>query len=296
MSMLARWNRLLNDPTPEYVFEISPAGIAWARPSEASSASSQAFEPDVLNVNPLKDNIARPDVFSRTVARLLPANGTRKQRRVALILPDYCARIAVLDFDALPSDPHEQQALVKFRIKKGLSFDVDSAVVSLSARQRPGSKKQDVVVAVMALEVAARYEAPFRQAGAHPGFVTVSALAALGLPDDGPPATPMVIAKLSGRVLSVSVVHDGAIRLFRCLELDRGETEELVEVLFPTFAFVEDEWKLRPQVLRLCGFAGGEVELGAALGVRVTQVRSRFGSPGPYNAGLYGFLESAEGA
>jgi type IV pilus assembly protein PilM len=296
MSMLARWNRLLNDPTPEYIFEISPAGIAWARPSEASLASFQPFEPDVLNVNPLKDNIARPDVFSRTVAQLLPSNGSRKQRRVALILPDYCARIAVLDFDALPSDPHEQQALVKFRIKKGLSTDVDSAVLSLSARQRPGSKKQDVVVAMMALEVAAHYEAPFRQAGAHPGFVTVSALAALGLPDDGPPATPMVIAKLAGRVLSVSVVHDGAIRLFRCLELDHGETEELVEVLFPTFAFVEDEWKLRPQVLRLCGFAGGGDELGDALGVRVTRVRSRFGSPGPYNAGLYGYLESGEGA
>jgi type IV pilus assembly protein PilM len=295
MSMLARWNRLLNDPSPEYVFEISSAGIAWARPSDAAPPAFQPLDPDVLQVNPLKDNIARADVFGRAIAGLLPSNGTRKQKRVALILPDYCARIAVLDFDTLPSDPHEQQALVKFRIKKGLSFDVDDAVVSMSARQRPGSKKQDVVVAVMAMEVASHYEAPFRRAGAHPGFVTISALAALGLPDDGPEATPMVIAKLAGRVLSVSVLHEGAIRLFRCLELDRGDTAELVEVLFPTFAFVEDEWKLRPQVLRLCGFSGGEDELGEALGVRVTRVQSRFGAPGAFNAGLYGFLEAEAG-
>jgi hypothetical protein len=35
--------------------------------------------------------------------------------RAAVILPDYCARVAVLDFDAFPDDPEEQQALVRFR-------------------------------------------------------------------------------------------------------------------------------------------------------------------------------------
>jgi type IV pilus assembly protein PilM len=295
MSMFARWNRLLNDPPPDYVFEISPAGIAWARVAEPAPVTFQPLEPGVLNVNPLKDNVLQPDAFSRTVAGLLPSNGSRKQRRVALILPDYCARIAVLDFDNLPSAPEEQQALVKFRIKKGLSLDVESAVISLSAQPRAGSKTQDVVVAVIPMEVAAHYEAPFRHAGAHPGFVTISALAALGLPDDGPAATPLVVAKLCDKVLSISVLHEGVLRLFRCLEVDHGDTAELVEVLFPTFAFVEDEWKVRPQGLRICGFTGDQSGLGSALGVRVTQARSRFGVPGPYNSGLHGYLESAEG-
>ena len=42
----------------------------------------------------------------------------RKRRDVALILPDYCTRIAVLDFDNFPSDPKEQVSLVRFRLKE----------------------------------------------------------------------------------------------------------------------------------------------------------------------------------
>ena len=53
----------------------------------------------------------------------------------------------------------------------------------------------------------ARYEAPFRAAGFHPGYVTTSALAALNLvPDSG----VTVFAKLSGHTLTV-VVLDRAL-------------------------------------------------------------------------------------
>ena len=58
-----------------------------------------------------------------------------------LILPDYCARVAVLDFDTFPSDPAEQLALVRFRIKKSVPFDVDSAIVSYVEQPRPGNSQ-----------------------------------------------------------------------------------------------------------------------------------------------------------
>ena len=40
----------------------------------------------------------------------------KKRREAALILPDYCARVAVLDFDSFPADPKEQLSLVRFRL------------------------------------------------------------------------------------------------------------------------------------------------------------------------------------
>src|SRR5207244_3377183 len=79
------------------------------------------------------------------VRRLAPTNG--KRREAALILPDYCARVAVLDFDSFPADPKEQLSLVRFRLKKSVPFDVDSAAVGYWAQPAAGGK-QDVVAAV----------------------------------------------------------------------------------------------------------------------------------------------------
>jgi type IV pilus assembly protein PilM len=298
MSLFHRLQRLFTDPPPEYAFEISAEGIAWARTSDPSAVAFAPLEPGVLAVTPLRDNVLRPDDFARAINRLSPPNGNRKARRCALILPDYCARIAVLDFDTLPSDPREQLSLVRFRIKKSLPFDADSAVVSYSPQPRHGeSRKLDIVVAAVALEVAARYEAPFRQALYHPGLVTVSSLAALPLAASAPAHSPAVVVKLSGRALALAVLYQGSLRFYRGLELSSDDPQEILDVLFPTFAYVEDELGAAPRTLLACGArldpeTAATIESG--LNVRIEPTRSRLGAVNALNAGLFGYLESAE--
>jgi Tfp pilus assembly PilM family ATPase len=71
---------------------------------------------------------------------------------------------------------------VRFRVKKTVPYDVETAKVQYFVQQRTGqSKKYDVVVGLIPMDIVARYEAPFRAAGLQPGLVTTSALAALGL-------------------------------------------------------------------------------------------------------------------
>ena len=74
----------------------------------------------------------------------------------------------MLDFDEFPSDRKEQLSLVRFRVRKSIPFDVESAAVSYWP-QPAGGKKQDVVVVIAPLEIVSRYEAPFRAAGLAPG-------------------------------------------------------------------------------------------------------------------------------
>ncbi len=170
----------------------------------------QAIEPDVLAISPLKDNVVRPEPFFSQVKAIAPPNG-KNRRPAALILPDYCARVAVLDFDSFPSDRTQQLSLVRFRMKKSIPFDLESARVSYQVQSaRGGSKKHEVVAAVVLLEIVARYEAAFRQAGFEPGIVTTSTLAALGLLDGG---GVRLLAKLSGSVLSVAVTEGRDLRL-----------------------------------------------------------------------------------
>ncbi|MBL8231047.1 MAG: hypothetical protein JNL98_21325 [Bryobacterales bacterium] len=293
MSIGAKLKRLIQEPPPEFIFEFSEAGIAWAHRGKTQSTGFEPLENDVLSPSPVRDNVLRPERLEEAIYRLVPQSNQRR-RAAAILLPDYSGRVAVLDFDSFPNEPQEQMSLVRFRVKKSVPFDLDAASVSYQVQpHRAGGKKRDVVVAVVSHEILARYEAPLRSAGLHPGFVTISSLSSLSmLPDAG----LVVTAKLSGRVLSVAVTENNALRVFRCVELDEVSTDELTGILFPTYAFIEDEFKARPDRLLLCGFgAFGDsiaAELESELNTRVAPLRSPFGPPGPFNAGLHGYLQS----
>jgi type IV pilus assembly protein PilM len=282
---------LLQDPAPALAFEVSEAGVAAA----ATAAKAIQFHPlpaGAISVSPVRDNILLADQFAAVVRGAVPTNGNRKRRDAVLILPDYCTRLAVLDFDSFPTDPRQQQPLIRFRMKKSIPFDIESAAVSYWAQPSSG-KKVEVVVAVAPFEVISRYEAPFRAAGVNPGFVTASCIAMLNLVDS---TGVTVIAKLSGRTLTVMVPQNGALKLIRCLELSGQTLEEIAADLYPTFVYVEDNLDAKADELLLCGF-GNQAEAAASqfrreLGVEVTAMSSAFGTPGEHNAGLLGFLQS----
>lgn len=300
MRILARLKSLVTDPPPEYAFEVSAAGIAWARRG-GGGPQWAPLPAGTLEVSPLGDNVKEAQSYQAAVHAIAPAASGGKRRRAALILPDFSARVAVLDFDTFPSDHDEQVQLARFRVKRAVPFDIDSAIVSCHAQPRQdGSKKIDVVVAVVNLEVASHLEAPFRAAGFQCGFVTISALAALALPASGEPrdASPSIVAKLSGNVLALSLLEAGHLRMYRCVELQGDSVEEATDVLATTCAYAEDELGRPPQALRLCGAGATGEDLkrrwSEELGIPVTGLASKYGTPGAFNAGLAGYLESLE--
>jgi type IV pilus assembly protein PilM len=277
---------LFQDPPPAYAFELSEAGIAIAEMAKAPLTNFRPLTPGTISVSPLRDNILMPEELAASVRAVVPGVGKRKD--VALILPDYCTRVAVLDFDSFPTDHKEQLSLVRFRMKKSVPFDVEAAAVGYWA-QPAVDGKLDVVAAVTPIEIIARYEAPFRAAGLNPGFVTTSSLSMLSLVEN---KQLTVIAKLTGAILTLMVLKDRALKLIRCLELG-----DIVADLYPTFAYVEDQLGAKAELLLLCGF-GAETEqrqrqFESELGIPVEALQARVGSPGETNAGLMGYMQSA---
>src|SRR5579863_475924 len=131
MSLLDTIRRLITDPPPGFVFEISPGGIAYGIPSAPENVGFRALNEGVLAISPLTDNVKEPEAFAEGLAQTFPdLNGNKKPRPAALILPDYSSRLQVLDFDTFPAKPEEQQALVRFRMKKTVPFDIETAAVS----------------------------------------------------------------------------------------------------------------------------------------------------------------------
>ncbi len=291
--MLDGFKSFLQDPPPAMAFEISEAGIAAARIGSRAELDFQALKPGAIAVSPVKENVLDPDEFVLTVRALAGTQNSRKRRKdVAIILPDFSARISVLDFDHFPNDAKEQAALIRFRLKRSVPFDVESAVLSYYP-QPASAGKTDVVVVIAPLEIVSRYEAPFRTAGLNPGLITTSSLAALELaPEDG----LSVIAKLTGRVLTIVVRDKAIIKLVRCLELPSNSLDDVVAVLVPTFVYIEDNLGRAAERLFLCGFGPETDEVARTLvrelAVEVDALRSPMGVPGENNAGLLGFLRS----
>jgi type IV pilus assembly protein PilM len=283
MSMWDSISRLVKDPPPAHVFELSAAGVAYAHGADTGFAP---LPKGALETSPVEDNVRQLDAITPVLGQFVAVRGTRR-RSAAVLLPDACARVSVLDFDAFPETPAEQIALVRFRVKKTIPFDIESASVVYYV-QRGGAKqgKTEVVAVTVAHEILARYEALFRNAGFHPGDVTVSALAMLNLYKGQEAA---VLARLAGNTLTVMVAAAGKLRLFRCLTLELASEEEIRAVLYPTFAYAEDELGTPVRRLILCGFDAAP----AGLPCESEPLRGRFGVAGAFNAGLLGYMEAS---
>lgn len=287
--MLDALKSFLQDPPPAMAFEISEAGIAAARIGSRAELDFAPLPDGAVTVSPLHENVKDEEAFAQTVRSLAPS---QKRKDIALILPDFCARIAVLDFDSFPSEPKEQAALIRFRLKRSLPFDVEAAALSYHA-QPPSHKRIDVIAVLSPQEIVSRYEAPFRAAGMNPGLVTASCLAALEL---APEAGLSVLAKLTGRVLTVLLRERATLKLVRCVEIPSSQLDDISAVLAPTLVYVEDNFGRRAEHLLLCGFGSQTDEalrrFEAEFGVPVETMQSPLGAPGENNAGLLGYLRS----
>jgi len=271
---------VLRDPPPEFAFEVAASGIAMSRTRPPASLQHAALNPGVIAPSPVRENILDPAAFAAAVRKLVPNPGARGKRKAALILPDSCVRLAVLDFDSLPAKEEERRPLINFRLRKSVPFDIDEAALSYY----PQGKK--VLVAVTPAEIIAHYEAPFRAAGLHPGLITVSSLAIIDLL---PNTASVVLAHRSPGALTVLGLNHGVVTIARTLEIsEEGDPlEEVVAAIFPTLAYIEDNEGARPSRLFVTGFEeeteDARIRLSMELEIPVDAIEERF-------PGLAGYL------
>jgi type IV pilus assembly protein PilM len=280
---------VLRDPPPEFIIEVASDGMAISRTRPPVSVQYVPLPPGVISPSPVKENILDPAALAEAVRRLVPPSTGRGKRRAALILPDNCVRIAVLDFDNLPEKEDERRPLINFRLRKSVPFDIDQA--ALSYFPQVGKK---VIVALAPSEIVAHYETPFRAAGLHPGLVTVSSLAMLDLL---PVTGSIVLAHYSPAALTVMALSDGVVTIARTLEMgeadnnaDADPLDEIIAAIYPTLAYTEDQQGSRPEKLFIAGFGeqseSSSIRLSVELDIPVEAIQEQY-------PGLAGYRKAA---
>jgi type IV pilus assembly protein PilM len=242
---------------PRLACEIRPEGVIAAR---ATREKHGAGEP-VLAFAPLPEGALTPGLKVPNLANRPPViaamsqalDGTSpRDRALTLVVPDAAARVLLLDFDTLPSSRQEAQQVVRFRLRKMVPFDVETAAVSYQAMaHRDGAVS--VLVTVMPGEVLAEYEAAAREAGYEPGAVlpgTLAAVAAVG--SDGAP----LVVNHSGDSVTTAVAQGDELLLHRSIDLPveaGARDEEIARAVITTLAWYEDTLHAAPTSI---GYAG----------------------------------------
>jgi len=250
--------------------------------------------PDLMEAN-LRDGAA----VRQAIESALASVGGRS-RDVIAILPDTSVRVVLLDFETLPSKRDEAEAVVRFRLKKSLPFDPANARISYHAQAT--GKGVRAVAAVVLNTVLEEYESAFRDAGYTPGMVMPSMLAALGAADA---ERPTLVIKVDARTISLAILDQEQLLLFRTLENVRGVTitgDQLAEEVYPSVVFFQDTYNLNIERVYVAGLSEAGVaaaalknQTGASVEelVAATQIASTTGTVPRFRmAGVVGALIS----
>jgi type IV pilus assembly protein PilM len=265
-----------NSPRPRLACEIASDRILAGRIADGGSTlevcAVRELAPGSVVPDLVENNLRQKDSVRAAVEATLGSVAGRS-RDVIAVVPDAAVRVVLVEFDTLPSDREEAAAVVRFRLKKSLPFDVEKAKVSYHAQKFEDGVR--VVAAVALASVMEDYESAFRDAGFSPGVVLPSMLAALGAADA---KRPTLVIKVDARTTSIAILNDDQLQLFRTLENTRGVTitgEQLAEEVYPSVVFFQDTYHLNIERIYVSGLSesgGAAPALRAQTGAEVQEL------------------------
>ncbi len=226
------------------------AGRAADRGRMVEMSSARELAPGTVVPDLMEANLRDGGALRQAIESALGSVGARSHDVIA-ILPDNAVRVVLLDFETLPAKPDEAQAVVRFRLKKSLPFDLEEANISYHAQSN--NKGSQVVAAVVLKKVLEEYEAAFRDVGYSPGVVMPSMLAAIGAADA---ERPTLVVKVDARTISLAILDQDHMLLIRTLENTRGVTitgDQLAEEVYPSVVFFQDTYNLNIERVYLSG-------------------------------------------
>ena len=226
---------------PRIACEISADRIVAARAAEGGAmeaAVAAALPPGLLTPGLLETNISERAKAVPILRDSLAAVAARS-RDICLIIPDATTRVMLLDFETLPEKHQDADAVVRFRLKKSLPFEVEHAAVSFD-RQGTATPIR-VVAAVTPRSVLEEYESLVREAGYNAGTVLPSMVAALGLADS---SHPTMIIKVEHGTTTFAIIDQDQLLLYRALENGGSAVtgESLVDDVNTSLVYFEDRY------------------------------------------------------
>lgn len=271
---------------PAVVLEIQPNFVAGASLDGSSRQirrlGVRELESGCLEPFPNRPNMTDAGQVRRAVSEVAAVVGNRGGR-LGLLLPDAAVRVGTLQFETLPDDRKEAEALVRWRMREILPFAPEEARVCYQVLGRESGSVELFSVAIRG-SVLGEYEAALESVNGGPALTLPATIALLPLLPEGVEGSQLVVHVCSGSVTSVVVAGDRVCFWRNRLvgraageELAREVTREVARVL----ATCRDHRKTEIAHVWLCARPPATPELGAEVArALATEVHPLAGTAG----------------
>jgi len=247
---------------PRRACEIAPDGIFAARSAGVEAPlDATAFVPlhSALSaglMSPVfQDRAAVLTALKNALDSIDPNGGDW-----TLILPDACTRVVLLDFDALPAKPQEILPLVRFRLRRMVPFDADTAAVSFQILKTANSAAKagsvQMIAAAIPAEVREEFESLMRETEREPGALLPATLAALAaMPDTG----SQLLVHTGEHSITTAITRNGELLLYRRMEHSEADPAEMSQAVLVAAAYYEDVLHTQLEEVWVAGLETPEV-------------------------------------
>ena len=167
-------------PTVAIEVHASSVGVLRLRRDKhglaVGAAAVMELPPGTLAVSLTQPNIADGARFQQALHGALERAGVLGGARVALVLPDTVARVALVPaVEVTARKPSEVDEVLRFRLRKSIPFEVREARIAYASS---GMRTTDsIVVATAYAPVVSDYEQACRSLDLEPGLVEIAGLA-----------------------------------------------------------------------------------------------------------------------
>ena len=238
--LLASW---LASPPPDAAIEIAPEAVSIAVLAGGSHPVLQGYVVQPIPAGAVVPSLTAGNIVDRAaVTGALEAAieqlGVRP-RRVALVVPDLSARVALVRFDHVPAKRDDLDQLVRWQVKKSAPFPIDEAALTHWPGARDGAGGEFVVV--LARRAAIReYESACEQAGMHAGLVDLATLSVVNLflAADSPPSGDWLIVHMRPEATSIVIMRGADLIFYR--NRSEGDDDALTDVVHQTTMYYQD--------------------------------------------------------
>ena len=178
-------------------------------------------------------NIANKEATRAAVLDALNEAGFEGSE-IVVIVPDDAVRIGFLTVEKLSKDPGEQQTFIRWKFKKTVPFDVESAQIAFRTLGTRTDGSADILVTLSPRAVIQEYENLFDSMDIHAGFVIPSTLAALKL--FIPPPADSLFIKIAPDCITTTIFQHGRMQFYR-----RVVDGSAYEAAYPTVMYYQDK-------------------------------------------------------
>ncbi len=194
---------------------------------------------------------------------------------LCVVIPDEAVRITILDVDSLPGADRERRAFIRWKLKKNVPFDIDSAHIAYQTLRQNGHVR--LLVALSRQVIADQYQELVESLGLHAGIISPATTAALNLLPDLPNLPDVggdVLFVMKGpESVTTSILIAGTLRFYRKVALD-----SLYDAVYPTLMYYEDRLGgsgISTAIICGEGIAESEVEaMDTGIGIRTGRLHS----------------------